>query len=93
VAPPSQLRADIPEDLERVVLKCLEKDADQRFRDAESLEVALGQCRCVGDWGPVQAALWWRDSVPSAESQAASDGSSEPTEASPGRRRMAGSAE
>lgn len=62
VIPPSQLRAGIPEDLERVVLKCLEKDPDQRFPDAASLEAALGRCRCASGWGPAQAARWWRDS-------------------------------
>ncbi len=47
VVPPSQFRADIPEELERVVLRCLAKDAADRFPDARSLERALGECICA----------------------------------------------
>jgi serine/threonine-protein kinase len=61
VMPPSQVRAGIPEDLERVVLRCLAKDAADRFPDSESLERALGQCACVGDWDQERAAQWWQD--------------------------------
>ena len=42
VEPPSRVRPGIPEDLERVVLRCLAKPPDQRFPDAEALEQALG---------------------------------------------------
>jgi serine/threonine-protein kinase len=61
VVPPSLVRDDIPHDLERVVLRCLAKDAAQRFADAESLERALGECACAGDWDQQRAARWWRD--------------------------------
>ncbi len=60
VVPPSQVRAGIPEDLERIVLCCLAKDADDRFPDAETLERALGECTCAGDWDQESAARWWR---------------------------------
>src|SRR4051795_12368624 len=50
VAPPSRARPGIPEDLERVVLRCLAKDPDDRFADAAALERALGECACAGDW-------------------------------------------
>ncbi|HEY8943896.1 MAG TPA: serine/threonine-protein kinase, partial [Polyangiaceae bacterium] len=39
--PPSFLRADIPAELERVVLRCLQKDPDARFGDVEELLAAL----------------------------------------------------
>ena len=61
VVPPSQVRADIPEDLERVVLRCLAKDPAERYPDAEGLEQALCQCACAGDWHRDRAARWWRD--------------------------------
>ena len=93
VVPPSRLRVEIPEDLERVVLKCLEKEPDQRFRDAESLESALGQCHCAGGWGPAQAARWWRDSGHPVGAKAASDAPLDPSEAPSGKRPPAGSAE
>jgi serine/threonine-protein kinase len=59
--PPSQVRLGIPEDLDRVVLRCLTKDAAERFPDAESLERALGECACAADWDQDRAARWWRD--------------------------------
>jgi serine/threonine-protein kinase len=61
VVPPSQVRAGVPEDLERVVLRCLAKDPAQRYPDAEGLERALCQCACAGDWNRDRAARWWRD--------------------------------
>jgi serine/threonine-protein kinase len=60
VVPPSRVRADVPEDLERVVLRCLAKDPADRFPDAEGLEHALGECGCAGDWDRDRAARWWR---------------------------------
>ena len=56
VVPPSLVRAGIPEDLERVVLRCLAKDPAERFPDAESLERALGECACAADWDQDRAA-------------------------------------
>jgi serine/threonine-protein kinase len=61
VLPPSRIRPGIPEDLERVVLRCLAKDPAKRFVDAEALEQALGECACAGDWDRKRAARWWRD--------------------------------
>ena len=61
VEPPSRVRPGIPEDLERVVLRCLAKPPDQRFPDAEALEQALGACACAGDWDQGRAARWWQD--------------------------------
>jgi eukaryotic-like serine/threonine-protein kinase len=61
VVPPSQILTCIPEDLERVVLRCLAKDAADRFVDAESLERALGECACSEDWDQDRAARWWQD--------------------------------
>lgn len=57
---PSRLRPDIPEDLERVVLRGLAKAPADRFPDAESMEQALGNCICSRDWDQANAALWWR---------------------------------
>ncbi|EYB66959.1 Serine/threonine protein kinase with FHA domain [Deinococcus phoenicis] len=39
--PPGQIRVDIPQDLEEVVLTCLAKDPQYRYRDAHDLENAL----------------------------------------------------
>jgi serine/threonine-protein kinase len=61
VVPPSLILPGIPHDLERLVLRCLAKAAAERFADAESLERALGECACSGDWDQDRAARWWRD--------------------------------
>jgi serine/threonine-protein kinase len=59
VVPPSQVQAGVPEDLERVVLRCLAKEAAERFPNAASLERALGACDCSADWDQDRAARWW----------------------------------
>ena len=77
VVPPSLLRSGIPEDLERVVIRCLAKDPADRFADADSLERALGECACSGDWDQDCAAQWWRDArqiAPQYTAAAASEG-------------------
>src|SRR5689334_14126931 len=61
VEPPSRFRPSIPEDLERVVLRCLAKSPDRRFPDAEAVEQAPGACACAGDWDRDRAAWWWQD--------------------------------
>jgi serine/threonine-protein kinase len=61
VVPPSQLRADVPADLERVVLRCLAKRREDRFQDTNSLEQALAECAAADQWTPSQAARWWRE--------------------------------
>ena len=61
VVPPSRVNSDVPADLERIVLRCLAKDPVDRFRDAASLERALGECGCAADWDDELAAEWWDD--------------------------------
>jgi eukaryotic-like serine/threonine-protein kinase len=61
VVPPSRDRAEVPQDLERAVVRCLAKDPAERFPDAESLERALAACASVGDWGQDRAARWWHN--------------------------------
>ena len=57
----SEVNPAIPGDLERVVMRCLAKDPDDRFADAVSLERALGGCGCAADWDHDRAASWWQD--------------------------------
>jgi serine/threonine-protein kinase len=61
VVAPNQHRPDMPADVQSALLRCLEKEPGRRFQDAESLEQALGQCSCAGQWKREQAAAWWRD--------------------------------
>jgi serine/threonine-protein kinase len=59
VVPPSQINPVVPSDLGQVILRCLAKDAKDRFQDAASLEQALAGCACANQWSAVQAAEWW----------------------------------
>ena len=45
VVPPSGCQPDVPADLERVVLRCLAKNPDDRFPDADSLRTSPGRLR------------------------------------------------
>ena len=51
VVPPVAVRPGIPEDLERVVLRCLAKDPADR---------SPGEWACAGAWDQGQARRWWR---------------------------------
>lgn len=57
--PLRQHDASIPADLEQVVLRCLEKDPDHRYQDADSLRQALEECKDAGSWTREMAAHWW----------------------------------
>jgi serine/threonine-protein kinase len=62
VVPPSQLRLELPPDLEIVVLRCLQKQPADRFQDVENLSRALNDCACAGLWTRQHAARWWSES-------------------------------
>lgn len=71
VTPPSNILSTIPADLERIVLRCLEKNPDHRFQDVASLEQALAACECAGKWTASMAEQWWRTvGAPLTSSQA-----------------------
>jgi eukaryotic-like serine/threonine-protein kinase len=71
VVPPRQLQPSIPEDLERVVLRCMEKSPVDRFSDAVVLGQALAACACAGEWTQEQASDWWSSRPPAASPTAA----------------------
>jgi hypothetical protein len=60
VVPPSKLQADVPADLERVILRCLAKRPEDRFQDIDSLEQALAECAAADQWTQADAARWWQ---------------------------------
>jgi serine/threonine-protein kinase len=61
VVPPSRLLADLPADLEQVILRCLAKAPADRYPDAEALGQALAGCAAARDWDARQAARWWQE--------------------------------
>jgi len=58
--PPTQHNADIPEDVELVVMRCLQKNADDRYQSAAELMAALDDCDDAGGWTRDAARAWWR---------------------------------
>ena len=52
---------DIPEDLERILLQCLEKEPSARPDSAEDLRDALSACVDAGAWDASDAKNWWRE--------------------------------
>lgn len=63
VPPLRQRRPDIPPDVEGIILRCLDKQPDQRYQDARSLEAALATCSVAGQWTGREAEAWWREYV------------------------------
>jgi tRNA A-37 threonylcarbamoyl transferase component Bud32 len=60
VVPPRQIRPEVPQDLEDVILMCLRKNPDERFADAESLDLALAACDAADQWDAYRAKDWWQ---------------------------------
>ena len=61
VAPPSQVRGDVPADLEQVVMRCLAKKAADRYQDVRALSKALAACTSAADWDADKAQEWWAE--------------------------------
>lgn len=62
VTPPSELRDDVPSDLEAVILRCLEKRPGDRYQSVAALEEALGDCESANGWNRGDASAWWKQS-------------------------------
>jgi serine/threonine-protein kinase len=61
IEPLPQFRADVPADLQKVILRCLEKAPERRYQDADTLDKALAACACSGLWTGERAEQWWRE--------------------------------
>ncbi len=60
VVPPTRLRADLPPDLESLILRCLAKNPAERYGSATALREALADCEHSGTWTSEDAARWWK---------------------------------
>ncbi len=59
--PPSErIETSIPNDLEEVLLQCLEKSPSDRPTDARDFEAKLSRCGSVRDWTRTEAQVWWQ---------------------------------
>jgi serine/threonine-protein kinase len=59
-APLTSRRADVPEELQAVVLRCLAKAPAERFASALDLDAALAVCQAGRPWTDEDARRWWR---------------------------------
>ena len=58
--PPSEvLGAPVSPDLERLVLRCLEKDSKDRPASGAELLAAFEDCKVLGAWSQADARVWW----------------------------------
>jgi len=57
--PSVRLGAPLPQGLDEIVMKCLEKTRDARFRSAKELDEALAALTDLGEWSRDDARAWW----------------------------------
>ena len=66
--PPSQrTELEIPQELDEIILRCLEKDPAKRFQTAMGLEAALAACASPNGWDAKRAEKWWQLHLPTPE--------------------------
>jgi serine/threonine-protein kinase len=58
--PPSQHNPNVPEDVELVVMRCLQKDPRDRYQSAAELVAAIEDCDDYGRWSRDDAREWWQ---------------------------------
>lgn len=59
VVPPRQINPDVPEEVQEIVLRCLEKDPEHRYQSAHELQRALRELVLDDAWSTDLAAEWW----------------------------------
>ncbi|MFH1843031.1 MAG: hypothetical protein ABIF77_07460 [bacterium] len=57
--PSSRSELEIPAGYDAVILRCLAKNPDDRFQDADELAAALAGCRTKRDWSGERARNGW----------------------------------
>ena len=61
--PIRQVREDVPEELEQVIARCLEKMPERRFADIDELETAIKRSSRTLSWTLDDARNWWHDNA------------------------------
>jgi serine/threonine-protein kinase len=62
--PPSARGVEVPADLERLLLRCLAKEPQDRPPSADALRRELLALGCAGGWTPADARAWWESRRP-----------------------------
>lgn len=65
-------QCEVPADLAKIIMRCLEKDPGGRFANACEMRQSLEACGCAGDWSSEDARACWERSATAAESNVAS---------------------
>lgn len=74
----------IPEDLDEIVMECLEKHAEDRPESALALRARLSACACANAWTEEDASGWWLSAGrPGAPGAPPSPSASSPSAAPP----------
>jgi serine/threonine-protein kinase len=55
--------AKISTELEKLIMRCLAKNPEQRPSGAEELEQALARCATVDGWSDEAARAWWETNL------------------------------
>ncbi|MGN6545188.1 MAG: serine/threonine-protein kinase [Aureliella sp.] len=71
--PPSQalerpLSWQIPSDLEAIIMRCMQKSADDRYASVCELDAALAECLDAEEWNYERAQEWWHAHCPKLRS-------------------------
>ena len=62
--PPSSLGTEIPEELEAIVMRCLEKDKEKRPQSAAQLAQQIVDTSLAEQWTQNQRERWWLENLP-----------------------------
>ncbi|MEM1068405.1 MAG: serine/threonine protein kinase [Planctomycetota bacterium] len=82
--PAERLGEPLPEDLQNVLMSCLQKDPEERPRSIEDLQSALRQCESK-EWVVADAIHWWEvtyashDKNPESKTNDRTDGTGKPS--------------
>lgn len=69
----AEIGVAVPAELAGIVLKCLEKDPDNRVSSARELLIALEHCSLTATWNWQRAELWWNQHQPVRSNRAGAE--------------------